>query len=206
MESESFSQARDNSPKPEFLARMAERRTALTAELAAILPTDARLVWEIGCGHGHFLAGYAAANKDQLCVGVDIIIERVRRGAKKKDSAELKNLHFVRAEAQLFLAVLPDDARFTSIYVLFPDPWPKKRHHKNRIMQAGFLHEVAKKTEQGASLYFRTDFEPYFSEVEEMLGNHPDWKLNSESPWPFELVTVFQEKAPSFQSLVAVRR
>jgi tRNA (guanine-N7-)-methyltransferase len=206
MASEIISPARDTLPKPEYLARMAERRKALQDELAAIMPRDARFAWEIGSGHGHFLTAYAEAHKDQLCVGVDMIIERVRRGDKKRDRAELKNLHFVRAEARLFLDVLPDDARLTSVYVLFPDPWPKKRHHKNRIMQADFLHKVAMKTEIGAPLYFRTDHEPYFSEVEEMLRSHPDWQLAKDSTWPFELATVFQIKAPSYQSLVAVRR
>ncbi|MFA5265765.1 MAG: SAM-dependent methyltransferase [Opitutaceae bacterium] len=206
MASEIISTARDTSPKPEYLALMAKRRKALQDELAAIMPRNAKFVWEIGSGHGHFLTAYAEAHKDQLCVGVDIIIERVRRGDKKRDRAELKNLHFVRAEARLFLDVLPDDARFASIYVLFPDPWPKKRHHKNRIMQADFLHRVAMRAEIGAPLYFRTDYAPYFSEVEEMLRNHPDWQLRKDNTLPFELATVFQIKAPSYQSLVAVRR
>lgn len=207
MESEKSTRHYPCPPGPEFIARMAERREALRTELARILPSQARFVWEVGCGHGHFLTAYAEANRDQLCVGIDIILERVRRGAKKRDRAVLENLHFVRAEAKLFLEEMPTSARFTAVYILFPDPWPKKRHHKNRIMQPEFLHDVAVRAEPGTPLYFRTDFAPYFEEARERVQGHLDWELLPDaSSWPFELETVFQAKARSYQSLVALRR
>ena len=109
-------------------------------------------------------------------------------------------------QARLFLEVLPPDAGFSAIYMLFPDPWPKKRHHKYRLLQTEFLHDVAQRAGQGTPLFFRTDHLPYFTEAEMLLRDHPDWRSLGDQPWPFELATVFQQKAPSFQSLVAVRR
>lgn len=207
MESESGQNTGDHSPSSDYLARMAGRRDALRKELAAIFSSKARFVWEVGCGHGHFLTAYAEAHPDQLCVGVDMIIERIRRGDRKRDRARLANLHFVRSEARLFLEEVPEGARISSLYVLFPDPWPKKRHHKHRIMQPEFLHDAAQKTEYGGRLYFRTDYVPYFDDVEELLLTHPDWELLPKGePWPFELETVFQKKAEGYQSLVARRR
>jgi tRNA (guanine-N7-)-methyltransferase len=196
----------DNAPDPAYLARMAERRESLRADVARLLPPQSRFVWEIGCGHGHFLTAYAEAHPDEHCVGIDINLDRVRRAARKRDRARLDRLHFMRAEARLFLEVLPTDASFTAIYMLFPDPWPKKRHHKYRLLQAEFLHDVAQRAGQGTPLFFRTDHAPYFTEVELLLREHPDWRSVGDQPWPFELATVFQQKAPSFQSLVAVRR
>jgi tRNA (guanine-N7-)-methyltransferase len=196
----------NNAPDPAYLARMAERRESLRAEVARLLSAQPHFVWEIGCGHGHFLAAYAKAHPKELCIGIDINLDRVRRATKKRDRAGLNRLHFLRAEARLFLEVLPPDARVSAIYLLFPDPWPKKRHHKYRLLQAEFLHEVAQRAGQGTPLFFRTDHAPYFMEVELLLREHPDWRSIGDQPWPFELATVFQQKAPSFQSLVAVRR
>ena len=196
----------NNLPDPAYLARMAERRETLRADIARLLLPRVPFVWEIGCGHGHFLAAYAKAHPEQLCIGIDINLDRVRRATKKRDRAGLDRLHFVRAEAHLFLEVLPPDAVFSAIYLLFPDPWPKKRHHKYRLLQAEFLHAVAQRAGQGTPLFFRTDHAPYFAEVEMLLRENPDWRSIGDQSWPFELATVFQQKAPSFQSLVAVRR
>lgn len=198
---------RHNSPAdPVHVARMDARREALRTEVAGILPPAASIVWEIGCGHGHFLTAYAGAHPDSLCIGIDINLERVRRGEKKRDRAGHGHLHFLRAEARLFLEVLPPDARFSAIYILFPDPWPKKRHHKNRLLQAPFLHAVAARCLPGTPLFFRTDYLPYFESVVETLSQHPDWNLEVAGAWPFDFATVFQQKAESFRSLVAHRR
>jgi tRNA (guanine-N7-)-methyltransferase len=196
-------------PQPESLEHkelMSQRREALRAEIDEMLPEDAHFVWEVGCGHGHFLTAYSAAHPAQICVGVDTKLDRVRRGERKRNRAELETLHFVRTEARLFLEVLSPRMRFDAIYILFPDPWPKKRHHKNRIMKPEFLADLAKRCDSGTPLYFRTDFDPYFDEVTETVKAHPDWTLQKESPWPFELETVFQKRAPSYQSLVALRK
>jgi tRNA (guanine-N7-)-methyltransferase len=196
----------DNLPDPAYLSRMAERRESLRAEVACLLAPGAHFIWEIGCGHGHFLTAYAQTHPEAYCIGIDINLDRVHRATKKRDRAGLNRLHFVRAEAHLFLEVLPPAAMVSAIYLLFPDPWPKKRHHKYRLLQTEFLHAVAQRAGQGTPLFFRTDHAPYFTEVELLLREHPDWRSIGDQPWPFELATVFQQKAPSFRSLVAVRR
>ena len=162
-------------------------------------------VWEVGCGHGHFLTAYAKNHTDRLCVGIDISAERIDRANRKRNRARLDNLLFLRAEARMFLRALPTDAQIAEIYVLFPDPWPKQRHHKHRLLEPEFFREVAKRTEKGVRLYFRTDFGPYFSEVESTLRGQAEWGPVA-GPWPFETATVFQERAAKHQSLVAVRR
>jgi len=205
MENEALEQPGASEPSAQYLKTMALRRESLRAELASLLPPKARFVWEVGCGHGHFLTAYAAAHPDALCVGVDINIERVRLGLRKRNRAELGHLHFVRTEARLFLEVLPPDARFSAIYVLFPDPWPKKRHHKNRLLKADFLKEVAERCTPGTPLYFRTDHDPYFEEVVETVKAHPDWAYQENGHWPFELETIFQKRAAAHQSLIAFR-
>jgi tRNA (guanine-N7-)-methyltransferase len=191
--------------QPEFLARISARRAALRAELAALLPARHSLVWEVGSGHGHFLVGYAEACPDKYCVGVDIIRDRLARSGRKRDRAKLANCHFVQAEAREFLDALPPGATLGEIWVLFPDPWPKKRHHKNRILQADFLEAAAGRAREGARLYFRTDHAGYFAAVLALFPGLATWRLDPAAPWPREHETVFQARAHSYQSLVAVR-
>ena len=188
---------------------MEGRRRDLRDRLGTILPPKATFTWEIGCGHGHFLTAYAQAHPDELCLGIDIVSERIGRAVRKRDRARLANLHFIHAEARLFLEMLPADATFSRLFVLFPDPWPKMRHHKHRIMQPDFLHDAAARAGEGARLYFRTDFNPYYEDTAGVFGPHADWTLvppphapGAES-WPFEHETVVQSRAPSYQSLIA---
>jgi tRNA (guanine-N7-)-methyltransferase len=183
---------------------MDERRRALREFLRRMFPADARIVWEVGCGHGHFLNAYAQANSACLCVGIDIVGDRIERALRKRDRAKLANLHFVQAEAGLFLEELPSAVRLRDIFILFPDPWPKARHHKHRIIQPDFLTAVAGRAEPTARLCFRTDFKPYFDDAESVVREHCDWNL-VEEPWPFEHETVFQSRAQGFHSLIARR-
>lgn len=191
--------------QPDFLARITERRAALRIELAALLPAAQALVWEIGSGHGHFLVQYAQAFPGKFCVGVDIIRDRLNRSGRKRDRAGLTNCHFVQAEAREFFNALPPGVTLQEIWVLFPDPWPKKRHHKNRILQAEFLESLASRAGEGTRLYFRTDHAGYFSAAAALIPELKTWQVDPAAPWPLEQETVFQARAPAYQSLVAVR-
>ena len=192
-------------PSAEHQKRLQQRRNDLTGQFARILPAGGPIVLEIGCGHGHFLAAYAAAHPNEICIGVDIELARIRRAEKKKERAGSANLHFLRADGRDFLATMPAGACISTAYVLFPDPWPKRRHHKNRLLEPSFLHALAQRAGQGTRLYFRTDFEPYFAEAAAAIEAHPLWKRLPERPWPFEEPTVFQQKAISHHSFVAER-
>lgn len=191
--------------KPEYLARVAERRAGLQKTLRTLLPTPRAIVWEIGCGHGHFLVRYAQENPDKFCVGVDIILDRLLRSGRKLDRARLDNCHFIRAEAREFFHALPAGVTFEGVWVLFPDPWPKARHHKHRLLQADFFNAIASRAGEGARFFFRTDHEEYFRSVEAALAQLKTWRRDPVAHWPLEQETVFQSRAPAYHSLVAVR-
>jgi tRNA (guanine-N7-)-methyltransferase len=192
-------------PREIFEAVQSERRAALRSALAEFLPpSGAQLVLEIGCGNGHFLTAYASAHPDQLCVGIDLKLQRIGKGLRKCQQAALSNLHFLRGDVNNFLHELPADARLIDIYLMFPDPWPKKRHHKNRLLQPGFLDELGARAGQGSRLFFRTDFRPYFDEAREIVASHPRWRRLPDGLFPFEHTTIFQSRAETFHSLAAV--
>ncbi len=187
---------------PKYQSLITERRDRLGEELARILSADAPFLWEVGSGHGHFLTAYAAAHLSKTCIGIDLVGERIERATRKRDRAKLPNLHFIRAEARVFLQALPPGLQISELFVLFPDPWPKSRHHKHRVLQPEFLSAVASRAAAGCRLYFRTDHRPYFADATATVRDSVHWEL-VEEPWPFEFETVFQQRAESHDSLVA---
>jgi tRNA (guanine-N7-)-methyltransferase len=191
--------------KPEFVEQITARRTALRAELGVILPQPRPIILELGCGHGHFLERYAREFPGKFCLGVDLRSDRIERARRKAHRARLPNCHFIRAEARELLHALPADVTLEEIWVLFPDPWPKKRHHKNRLLQPEFLEAVARRAGEGTRLYFRTDYGEYFREVEAFLPSLQTWQPAPAAEWPLEHETVFQARAASYHSLVAIR-
>lgn len=195
-----------------ILKQREERITALREKLLDTLPPDVAagtrpFTLEIGCGHGHFLAACAAAFPSEFCVGLDLVSKRIERALRKKELGALQNLAFFKAEATEFLLALPPRCRFDKIFFLFPDPWPKKRHHKNRLIQREMLARLAEHTTAGAQLFFRTDHEEYFAWTCALVDESDAWtRLGDDARWPFEHETYFQKILPdAYRSLVAVR-
>ncbi len=188
-----------------FLAAMVQRKATLQKSLAPIVSSAHEMVCEFGSGHGHFLVAYAEAHPLTVCVGVDIDTDRVARANRKQARAKAPCLHFLQADANLFLEMLPAGIGFSRVFILFPDPWPKKRHHKNRLIQPAFLDAVRRRSSERTRIYFRTDHTPYFEQAHAVFAGHAAWQIVDEA-WPFEYETVFQRRAASFHSLVAQPR
>ena len=159
---------------------------------------------EIGCGHGHFLAGYAEAHPERYCLGIDIAAGRLERARRKTDRAGLDNVSWIQAEARLFLECLPEAIRFSRVFILFPDPWPKKRHHKHRLVSVRFLHFLAGACTSGAALYIRSDHFPYVEAAKDAIRASGAWELRPGATWPWEEPSVFQNLASDYRSLTAV--
>lgn len=186
----------------------AERRAQLRRQISTYfdkLVPGRRRVLEIGCGHGHFLTAYACAFPDHDCLGIDYSRERIEKARRKVERNRVANAHFLLGAVQDLLAVLPDTLKFDRVFILFPDPWPKRRHRKNRLMQPPFLDQLATFVRAGGELFFRTDHEEYFAQARSVVAEHPQWRLLTDFAWPFEHPTVFQERTPTHHSFAAVR-
>jgi len=189
-----------------FAARQ-ERIEALRMEFADISSEwsfDA-VTLEIGCGHGHYLAAYAASHTDTLCLGADLLTQRVVKANAKAKRGGLQNLVVLKAEATELLEALPEALWPKRVFLLFLDPWPKKRHHKKRLIQHEFLKQLQSKTLPNARLHFRTDHEDYFRWAMEHLRESSCWEVQDELAWPFESSSFFQDLLGDYQSLTAVR-
>ncbi|WP_309021838.1 tRNA (guanosine(46)-N7)-methyltransferase TrmB [Pelagicoccus sp. SDUM812002] len=195
-----------NAGYAQHLEWVEKRRAQLEEKLATLFSVPAVLTLEIGCGHGHWLADFAVSFPEKQCLGVDLIGDRIERAQKKVERAGATNARFVRGEAFEVLDLMPSHVRLNEVFILFPDPWPKKRHWKNRLFSVKFLSELAKRCASGVRCHFRTDHGPYFDWAEQVIAEQDVWEPEGNFEWPFERETVFQNRADSYQSLVVVKR
>jgi tRNA (guanine-N7-)-methyltransferase len=147
---------------------------------------------EIGSGHGHWLTSYASNKPSEVFVGIDLISKRVQKSETKKKNHKLKNVFFIKAEVTEFFQALPECLKINSSFIMFPDPWPKKRHSKNRIIQYDFLTSLSQISTRTSKLYFRTDDKPYFDWTTSIIKNHTKWELCL-TEWPHESNSFFQD-------------
>ena len=122
---------------------------------------------EVGCGRGRFLTGRAARNPDCEFLGIERMLERVHVFDGKCRRLGLANAHVVRNEALYTFHYLLPEHHARTVYVFFPDPWPKKKHHSHRLFGPLFLNALWKRLEVGGRLEFATDHGEYFHTVEE---------------------------------------
>ena len=157
---------------------------------------------EIGCGHGHWLTSLASSNKNELFVGIDLLSKRIRKADRKKELAYLDNVFFLKAEASEFLEALPKKIHINNTFVMYPDPWPKKRHHKNRLIQDSFLCLLHDKSIKESKLFFKTDHMAYFEWTKQIISESASWELGSEE-WPHNASSYFDDLFESSNSCSA---
>lgn len=194
-----------NSGYEQHLDLVKKRRLELKKCLRTLFPEPTKLTLEIGSGHGHWLVNFADKFADKRCLGLDIIGDRVERARRKASRAGLSNVDFLKGEAFEVLELLPEDVVIDEVFILFPDPWPKKRHWKKRLFCDAFLSKLSALCSRGALCHFRTDHAPYFDWAMEVVDNQQEWITRADVSWPFEHATVFQDRATTFHSLIIER-
>lgn len=128
---------------------------------------------ELGSGDGSFLAKYASLHPEHNFIGVERLLGRIRKIDRKGRRAELKNLCLVRIEASYFLEFLLPKYSADVIHVYFPDPWPKRKHHKNRLINTRFTELAKEALTPTGIVYLRTDDKDYFAQMTEVFGATP---------------------------------
>ena len=159
---------------------------------------------EIGCGHGHWLNHYSNLSSASISVGIDLISKRIRKANTKKDKQNNRNLFFLKSEASEFLQSKPVHLKISNIFIFFPDPWPKNKHHKRRLIQDSFLNLLHINTHKHSKIFFRTDHLEYFDWVRLKIKENNFWKL-TDTDFPFAHDSYFQQLLPNFSSIVATR-
>jgi tRNA (guanine-N7-)-methyltransferase len=190
---------------PAVLASEVARRAGLSAALATLYPEPTAIIFEIGCGHGHFLSAYAAAHTEQRCLGVDLVTQRIERANRKQTRLGLHNLAFLKADASETLDCLPAHVRLAGVFVLFPDPWPKRRYEHRRLLQTCLLNALTARADLGTWLALRTDDSAFFNWANKQITNQLSFKIDPLASWPFEHTSYFQEIKGVHQSIVAMK-
>ncbi len=117
---------------------------------------------DLGCGDGSFLIAMAEQFPDRDFLGVERLLGRVRKVCRKITRCGLDNARVLRLESKYTVEWLLPAATASRIHLLCPDPWPKVRHHRRRLMQEEFLRAVWSALEPGGEFLFMTDHPEYF--------------------------------------------
>jgi tRNA (guanine-N7-)-methyltransferase len=125
---------------------------------------------DIGCGKGRFLLARASKNPRTLFLGVDRMLRRIRKVDNKARRLGLMNVRLLRMDAFYAVTYLIPADSVSVYYILFPDPWPKKRHHDHRLFDATFVDALHRTLIANGQLHFSTDHLPYFDEVKTILA------------------------------------
>jgi tRNA (guanine-N7-)-methyltransferase len=134
-------------------------------------------VLEIGCGMGETTAAIAAARPGEDFLGIEVHAPGVGSLLNEIERRQLSNLRVIRHDAVEVVADMVPAASLAAVHVFFPDPWPKKRHHKRRLLQPAFVHALAVRLLPGGLLHVATDWEDYAQqalltlEAEPLLAN-----------------------------------
>lgn len=157
-----------------------------TIDLASLFPKQQPIIMEIGYGMGEATWQIAKANPSTNYLGVEVHMPGVGKLMARLDEYELTNVRLIERDVFEVFYYMIKDSSLDGVHLFFPDPWPKKRHFKRRIVNERFLSDVASKLKPGGYLHIATDWVPYaewitqvFSQTKLFTGGlveRPDWR------------------------------
>lgn len=137
------------------------------------LAVPLRLVVDVGFGRGEFLMGLAEKQPETAFLGIEYSYKRVLKMARRLARRELRNVRLIEAPAEQLVQQRLPDASVHAFWINFPDPWPKKRHHRRRLIQPPFVQAVARCLAPGGLLHVATDHAEYAEWIDGVLGAQP---------------------------------
>ena len=164
----------------------------------AVFKRKAPLLMEIGFGGGDFLVDLARKRPEANVIGVELSLPSLKKGEKKLQTAVLSNVRLVQGDAQLVLWALCQPDSLDEVYINFPDPWPKERHHYRRLISDQFLHLLATRMTPGTKLDIATDHADYAGWIVERLERTPYFNSRLPSTYvnndPDRLISKYEQK------------
>lgn len=173
--------------------------TETPLDLDAVFGRHAPRTLEIGFGNGAALAAMAAAHPERDYLGIEVHRPGVGALLLTLEKQGLTNVRVINADAVAVLRAAIPDASLAAVHVYFPDPWPKLRHHKRRLIQPSFAALIAQKLHAGGYLHMATDWEDYAQQMLQVLEAAPGFRNSSAagqfSPRPEERpLTRFEQR------------
>lgn len=200
--------------KLRFDAYTEEFSSKSLAELRAYAvthPIDGPISIEIGANRGKFLTELALRNPQRRYLGIEIRKSFAEAACKLAQRKNATNADTIHADANLAIPILIDDGQLTEMFLLYPDPWWKSRHHKRRIIQPDFLDLLARKMPSGGMVWIRTDVGSLADDMRDTLNDHDQFEPltideypEQPLPWTNREVHCFKQGLPTH--LVYFRR
>ncbi len=166
----------------------------------SLFPDARRLVIEIGYGGGEHLARKAAEEPETGFIGCEVFTGGIGKMVQAIDARGLKNVRLFTDDALKLLMALPD-ASIDAVYLLYPDPWPKTRHHKRRFVSPVTLKELARVIRPGGTFFFASDIEDYANWTLAHIVRTPEFAFEPgapgswHQPYPGWQPTRYEQKA-----------
>jgi len=129
---------------------------------------------EIGCGTGDAIISLARENPDNDYIGIEVYLPGLGSILQAIEKHQLTNVRLHRDDAMECLRETMPDRSLDGVMVFFSDPWPKKRHHKRRLIQPKFLSLIAKKLKRNGRLFIGTDWQDYADHIIEITAYHAE--------------------------------
>jgi tRNA (guanine-N7-)-methyltransferase len=161
-------------------------------DLPELFGRNAPVHVDLGCGDGSFLRDLAAQNPDKDFLGVERLLTRVRSSERK--AAQLGNLRIVRTESSFLVQHLLAPESSEAFYLLFPDPWPKRRHHRRRLITSDFLVAIWSALTSDGSFFIATDYEDYFTWIRKLVVQSGRFTVIDHESWPRLPMTTFERR------------
>ncbi|MBM4222302.1 MAG: tRNA (guanosine(46)-N7)-methyltransferase TrmB [Gammaproteobacteria bacterium] len=180
---------------PNYTSSLAEITTRLTQEHLA----NRTIFLDIGCGDGQSLLQLAQWAPEALVLGVETHTPGVLNALQKAESLKVQNIAFFHGDILDLLTHSTQSFHFDRIHIYFSDPWPKKRHHKRRLMQESFLGKILSKLSPTGLIHIATDWEHYAQEISERLEQikaHTPIDIRSQHP---ESAAIFQREPTKYE-------
>jgi tRNA (guanine-N7-)-methyltransferase len=146
------------------------------ARWSEIFGNNQPLVLEIGCGIGDFLVKTAAEQPERNFIAIDFYNKGCLKTCKRVERHGLTNVRVIRAEARQFIVERLAKGSLAAVYINCPDPWPKLKHRKRRLVQAPFVQFLGDYLQPGGDFYFATDFEDYGLAVAAFMPEVPGFR------------------------------
>jgi len=170
----------------------------ISPELLPNLPKNKKINMEIGFGDGKFLHNIAANNQEELFIGCDPYIQGIINVLEHVKKDNIKNIILWDDDARMLLTEMPDNF-LNDVFILFPDPWPKAKHHKRRIINKILLDLLDKKMKLNSCLYIATDHADYREWILDTMPLNKNFLENIQTDWKKKLFdgieTCYQKKA-----------
>jgi len=154
------------------------------SSLTDFIESSNNLIGDVGFGTGESLSYLAQVCNKSSLLGVDVYPPGIGAALNLIDKQKLSNVKIIKSDIHYVLKDRLPDKIFNLLVFLYPDPWPKRKHHKRRLISEDFVDLLYKKTKTNGMIFCKTDWEDYFIEIKDKFGASPNWDRVRENKVP----------------------